>query len=324
MPIERTYPVPAKIQNPLLGATATMGDIDMFIQAGHGSSVERDWALRVRSKFVSGTLDRVCDGNRLPRGLVATAGDFDIVTGLAYYDKAWFGQGWGRDTPEFTDTIDLTSEEVAFTADAINLGAAGLVLAATMPMAMLDRTVATALIADAATQDATVVAVVDDLDRNAVLELLAIKPGPVVFRRHDGEWLRDDHWLRELKSVKPPPVVTVSSGQVDSVASQIDAATKGKPFQAAETASGSARLDEMRWAWMELRATPMVAAMPAKLQRYWLTGPGAAKIRWFTPGAWRRCYRQLVKYMNPYSARGACTNLSQKLGGHGVATHVGS
>lgn len=41
------------------------------------------------------------------------------------------------------------------------------------------------------------------------------------------------------------------------------------------------------------------------LRRYWLRGRGAAKIRWGTKGDWRRCYRQLFKYMGT-RAKGYC------------------
>ena len=42
-----------------------------------------------------------------------------------------------------------------------------------------------------------------------------------------------------------------------------------------------------------------------RLRRYWTRGEGAAKIRWGTPGDWRRCVRQLAKYMGP-RAKGYC------------------
>ena len=42
-----------------------------------------------------------------------------------------------------------------------------------------------------------------------------------------------------------------------------------------------------------------------RLRRYWTRGPGAVKIRWGTPGDWRRCVRYLAKYMGP-RAKGYC------------------
>lgn len=41
------------------------------------------------------------------------------------------------------------------------------------------------------------------------------------------------------------------------------------------------------------------------LRQYWTHGPGAAKIRWGTPGDWSRCNRQLSKYMGA-RAKGYC------------------
>lgn len=46
-------------------------------------------------------------------------------------------------------------------------------------------------------------------------------------------------------------------------------------------------------------------AAARRLKRYWLLGPGAAKVRWGTPGDWRRCVRHLSKYMGP-RAKGYC------------------
>jgi hypothetical protein len=42
-----------------------------------------------------------------------------------------------------------------------------------------------------------------------------------------------------------------------------------------------------------------------RLRRYWTKGPGAIKIRWGTPGDWKRCVRYLAKYMGP-RAKGYC------------------
>lgn len=43
----------------------------------------------------------------------------------------------------------------------------------------------------------------------------------------------------------------------------------------------------------------------ARLRRYWTKGVGAAKIRWGTPGDWRRCVRYLSKHMG-VRAKGYC------------------
>lgn len=46
-------------------------------------------------------------------------------------------------------------------------------------------------------------------------------------------------------------------------------------------------------------------AAARRLKNYWLYGPGAAKIRWGSPGDWTRCVRNLSKYMGP-RAKGYC------------------
>jgi hypothetical protein len=62
--------------------------------------------------------------------------------------------------------------------------------------------------------------------------------------------------------------------------------------------------------------------MPAALQRYWLAGKGALKIRWNIPGDFKRCVRALTKYF-PKNPEGLCNILHTKATGgppgHGSA-----
>ena len=51
--------------------------------------------------------------------------------------------------------------------------------------------------------------------------------------------------------------------------------------------------------------------MPLQLQRYWLAGKGALKIRWGLPHDFNRCVRQLRKYF-PTNPEGLCNILHQK------------
>lgn len=51
--------------------------------------------------------------------------------------------------------------------------------------------------------------------------------------------------------------------------------------------------------------------MPLQLQRYWLAGKGAAKIRWGVPGDFNRCVRNLRKYF-PKNPEGLCNILHTK------------
>lgn len=55
--------------------------------------------------------------------------------------------------------------------------------------------------------------------------------------------------------------------------------------------------------------------MPPKLQEYWLAGPGAAKIRWGTPGSFDRCVRALGPKF-PADPQGLCANLYHEATGH--------
>lgn len=50
------------------------------------------------------------------------------------------------------------------------------------------------------------------------------------------------------------------------------------------------------------------STMPPQLKRYWLTGPGAAKIGWGTPGSFDRCVRELRDEF-PQDPEGLCANL---------------
>lgn len=51
-----------------------------------------------------------------------------------------------------------------------------------------------------------------------------------------------------------------------------------------------------------------ISKMPPQLKAYWLTGPGAAKIRWGTPGAFDRCVKNLRDDF-PQDPEGLCANL---------------
>ena len=58
------------------------------------------------------------------------------------------------------------------------------------------------------------------------------------------------------------------------------------------------------------------------LRQYWLHGKGAIKIRWNTPGDFRRCVRELNKYM-PGRAEGYCSNLHKRATGIRPGHHQG-
>lgn len=57
------------------------------------------------------------------------------------------------------------------------------------------------------------------------------------------------------------------------------------------------------------------SGMPLKLKKYWLTGEGAAKIRWGTPGSFERCVKALRPKF-PADPEGLCANLHHEATGH--------
>lgn len=58
----------------------------------------------------------------------------------------------------------------------------------------------------------------------------------------------------------------------------------------------------------DAEVSELQSRMPAKLKAYWLTGPGAAKIRWGQPGDFDRCVRAL-RGKFPEDPEGLCANL---------------
>lgn len=58
----------------------------------------------------------------------------------------------------------------------------------------------------------------------------------------------------------------------------------------------------------EAEVEALQSRMPAQLKRYWLAGPGAARIGWGTPGSFRRCVRELRDEF-PEDTEGLCANL---------------
>lgn len=340
---QRSYPVPSGAQDAILGASATFDQIDLAATLGN------DWATKVRAVENERLLASVLgDDQRLPFGIFTEVGDELVVTGLARGDDRFTASGGWEPHSNWSvaeDALVLDSDETAFVARALTEGYTHIIMKGYTPVAVIGTSMpvpgTTAPEGGAPSSDlpdgARVLAVVDDTDPNAVLDVIAIAPGPTVFRRHDGTWQEDDAFVGRLRSVKPPPVVQLDEAQLASVLPQVDEQTHGTPFtrepiKRATTASAySARADEMAIEFALLAAPPGKALSqatpggrePAQLRQYWAYGPGAAKIRWGTPGAWTRCHRQLTKYVGPLVAKGLCTNLGKLRGGHGVAWDVG-
>lgn len=167
-------------------------------------------------------------------------------------------------------------------------------------------------------------AIVDEDDPRAVLHLVSLVPAgtnstaPMTYTREDGKWERNPQILNDLNSATPPPVVPLDSETLNDVLKQVDSLGDGEapePEAASESNPVAASGISLDHALMVLYGprTALVAAGgldrnrggAEKLRRYWLRGPGAAKIRWGTPGDWRRCVRHLGKYMGE-RAKGYC------------------
>lgn len=172
-------------------------------------------------------------------------------------------------------------------------------------------------------------ALVDDVDPQAVLNLLAIVPGPSdnvhavsAFLRKDGTWAAAPEELTALRSATPPPVVELNASEAQNVLTQIDSYTSaGKqadaPAQADDTAPVTAaavlELGNLLWGpngeILAIVAAAGVDTHPGsaeKLRQYWEHGEGAAKIRWGEKNDWYRCVSHLSKFMGERS-KGYCS-----------------
>jgi hypothetical protein len=58
-----------------------------------------------------------------------------------------------------------------------------------------------------------------------------------------------------------------------------------------------------------------------ELRHYWTHGAGGAKIRWNTPGDWKRCVRHLEKYLGP-RAKGYCQLRHKEMDGVYTGSHL--
>lgn len=347
----RTYPVPKSLREEFNADITTLDEMEM-ISLRHTPA--GSWAAKVLARENDKTLDSLLgESNILPMGAVLASalenGD-EIVTHLVNKDgQLWAGQEWFTATDRPEHLVLLASSDVAYIARAFKEGAEAVLLSHSAPLAFIAASTPQEEEAPGGSdvpEGAVPVAIVDSLHNDAVLELLAVAPGPKVFRRHAGDWYEDPGWVAILASVNPPSMVKLEPDQVSAVEQQIDAATSGefKPTKANDASvyrpirASSEFVQEIQDETLDKiiefnlgllavagrELSPKDYANTERLRRYWLYGRGAAKIRWFTPGSWRRCYRHLVKYLGPRMTPGYCTNLSQRLGGPGVATHVGS
>jgi len=166
-------------------------------------------------------------------------------------------------------------------------------------------------------------AIVAPDDPRAVLELVSIvpesktSPEPMTYVRKEKKWIREPKVLADLKSATPPPVVPLDESVLNEVLLQVDGiqASAFTYDQALMVLFGPSK-ELMEYAenqYFEDNLESLLAAggvdrnrgNAESLRRYWTKGKGAAKIRWGTPGDWKRCVRYLGKYMG-VRAKGYC------------------
>jgi hypothetical protein len=338
----RTYTVPSMLASAFSVKTVTLDDLEV---RRHIDSPSGIWARRVLSRecnaILSAMIGRI--SGQMPYGLTDPS-DPLLVTGLFDQDLGVMIAGgvWVDPTEEHysQDLMELAPDDVAFVARAFYEGAESVLFRPYIPHAWIpvlaagEPVAAPPMAKNGLPANALPIAIVDDVDRNAVLELLIITPGPFLFRRNNGKWEPDDNLLAVLKSVKPPPTVRVSDDVLPSVIAQVDEATAGEAFEPSGRSTVLGSSDALALERIRLSLTADAAskvkgkgydvagAMPPHLKKYWTVGRGAAKIRWGTPGAMTRCHRHLLKFVGSQRAYETCNNLGKVLGGKGVAWDV--
>lgn len=99
---------------------------------------------------------------------------------------------------------------------------------------------ASAMQAAAAPSPEHVYAIVDEMDTNAVLDLIRVVDGPVIYLRKSGDWVRNDSLLFDLRGATPPEVAEIPQDQVQSVIDQVDQYHLDHPDSEQEPVTASA------------------------------------------------------------------------------------
>lgn len=136
------------------------------------------------------------------------------------------GEWEGGLVPDSGSGVALDDALVAALGNAIIDGCVGLYISYAEPVTFFDEEplLSDPLVAAAATRsDGYTYAVVDSADTTAVLSVIQIKPGPQVFSRQGGAWVKDPSMLGQFMSAEPPPIVELSDDQIDDILVQVDA-----------------------------------------------------------------------------------------------------
>lgn len=167
-------------------------------------------------------------------------------------------------------------------------------------------------------------AIVSQDDPSAVMDLVAIVPKtatstePIVYKRDGDKWVQDDQTLADLKSATKPPVVELDKESLNDVLMQM---SESKPTAPKPAEAVAASLLTVLDAFVAAGGLDRNRGNAEKLRRYWTRGEGAAKIRWGTPGDWKRCVKHLAKYLGP-RAKGYCQLRHKDALGYYTATHA--
>ncbi len=177
-------------------------------------------------------------------------------------------------------------------------------------------------------------AVVAPDDPQAVMDVVALVPANkqstvlTAFRRVQRKWEQHPQIIDQLRSATPPPVVKLDQAAYDMVLEQMEGGVEPLPQPADEAVTAALlqsvdhlltvlwgpdaaaverRLSQLEDAGVLLAAggTDRNRGNAERLRRYWTRGEGALKIRWGTPGDWKRCVRHLSKYLG-VRAKGYC------------------
>lgn len=163
----------------------------------------------------------------------------DLITQLVRFPRedsnldrseALTASGWLRAEFDFTGEdahtygVALDSSMFAFVASALTSDdVTGVLLAYGEPITFLPEAPLLASVADVhPSEDGDVYAVVDSNDTTAVMDVIMIAPGPVVYRRNAGEWEPDQAMLEAFYTATPPPIVELVGSTKEQLISQMD------------------------------------------------------------------------------------------------------
>jgi 8-oxo-dGTP pyrophosphatase MutT (NUDIX family)/2'-5' RNA ligase len=196
-----------------------------LLAAGDGPA--SNWASRIVMSEAIEIAETIvacgCEEDVNHYGILDPDSDEPLVIAVVALDptgvtRRWNGSGWDE-VPHEMDPVGYQFVELddAMLADALRgVTAGGLLLRATTPKAKTHGVLV------AAPTEGKHFAIVDDFDTTAVLDLIEVRPGPVTFVRHGGEWVEDRKVLGRLQSVDPPRIVQIAPDMLAAVVAQVD------------------------------------------------------------------------------------------------------